>query len=111
MSLLKDKKHGQHQKDKPNDMVPPECLIPENQRGENGEHHQRDHLLHHLELPQIERPVVPGKPDPVGWYLKAVLEQSNSPTQQDNGRQPPIGKPVHLFKLQMTIPGKRHKDV
>jgi len=43
--------------------------------------------------------------------LKNVLEKSDSPTNQNNGKKPLMTEPMHFFEFQMTIPCKCHKRI
>ncbi len=93
-------------------MVPFERLALERDRAETNEDHQRNHLLDHLELDQAERAAILAETDPVGGYLKAVLEKGQEPAEEDHADQGQVLKPAELlFHLQMAVPGACHEDV
>jgi len=68
---------------------------------EDAEDRQRDNLLDHLELDRREV----GCADAVGRYLKAVLEQCDAPTDEDDLPQRLVAE------SQVAVPGKGHEDV
>src|SRR5690606_35261262 len=70
--------------------------------GEGDEHHERDHLLHHLELRERER----GVADPVGGHLEEVLEQGDPP-RDEGGHDPRLRREVP----EVGVPRERHEDV
>src|SRR3954468_9572273 len=72
------------------------------ENGEGDKHHQRDHLLHDLELRQRQG----SEADAVRRHLKEVLEQSDAPAGE-RGDPPGLRRQV----LQMRIPGERHEHV
>ena len=54
-------------------MVPMELIVLEDEVGNDREYHQRDTLLNHLELDEVERTAIIDKTDAVGGNLTAVL--------------------------------------
>ena len=71
------------------------------ERGKNSEHRQRNDLLNHLELNRREAAIS----EPIGGNLKAILKEGDAPADEDD-------LPQRLLpKLQMPIPGNRHKDI
>jgi len=86
---------------KPGSSVVPAQMAAEVERGENSKNRQRDNLLDHLELDRREAAVSKA----VGGDLKAILEEGNAPTDEDD-------LPQRLLpKFQMTVPGNGHKDI
>src|ERR1035441_8408648 len=81
-------------------MVPMQVFAEIEER-EDGENHQRDDLLNHLELHRAEAL----RADAIGGHLQAVFKESDSTTDQDDLPQRIL--PV----LQVTIPGKGHEDI
>ncbi len=69
---------------------------------ETGKHTHGDHLLHDLELPQIEIP----EADPVCRNLQNILKKSNAPTDEYDYED---GLSTHA--LQMTVPCKGHEEI
>ena len=84
----------------------------ESDRREDDEHHERDHFLYHLELHQAEGPAVTDESDAVSRHLEAVLEESDTPRQQnDKNERRGIRKEPRLLQFQMPVPGQRHKHI
>ena len=93
-------------------MIPMERLALERRGTEKDENDQSNNLLYHLELHQTERTTIVAKPDAIGRYLEAILEQGQKPTEQNDTEQRQMGEPAELLAhLQMAIPSARHKNV
>lgn len=75
---MKHKKDGADDADKPCKVVPLE-LLSEIDDGERREDHERNHFLNRLELSRGEVFVSP----PIGGHLKAVLDESYQPADDD----------------------------
>jgi hypothetical protein len=105
------KKHRKHQKNKPDEMIHPERFRFKNNDNKKGKNNQRDHLLDHFELPEIERPAVFMEPDPVGGNLEDIFEKGNAPTDEDHRKQAELAEIIPLAELQMPVPGEGHKYV
>ena len=58
-----------------------------------------------------ERASITSEPYPIGGYLKYVLKQCNSPTNQYNAYQAKILTPTHLLSFQVPVPGESHEGV
>ena len=79
--------------------------------GDDGEDGQRDALLNHLQLHQVEWAAVVDEPQPVGRHLAAILEKGNAPRESDDAQQRPVARDARLLQTQMAIPGERHENV
>ena len=82
------------------------CMVPSQMRpkvvcGEDSEDNQGDDLLDYLELDGCESAIA----DAVGGHLKAILEEGDRPTDQDDLPE------SFVAEAQMSVPGKRHEDV
>jgi hypothetical protein len=81
-------------------IVPAQRLLQVQHR-ESGEHDQRDHLLHGLELRgRIDR-AAPA----VGRHRQPVFEKRNPPAHHDDERQ------RDLLEAEVAVPGECHEDV
>ena len=78
-------------------MVPLERLALEHYCNEYGKYSQRYHLLNDLQLHQIERAAVFDVSDPVGRDLRTVLEERNSPREQDYKYEWPACGNLHFL--------------
>jgi len=97
---VKDKERRRHQASPRCRMVPPQVL-PKIKQREHRKHHQRNNLLHHLQLHRAE----PLCPQPVRRHLKQVLKEGNPPAHQNH-------LPQRLLpELQVPVPRKGHKNV
>jgi len=65
-------------------MVDCEGLLLEEYQHEDGEDGQREKLLDHLELPEVERTAILDEADAVGGHHETVFDQSDSPTEKDD---------------------------
>ena len=92
-------------------MVERERLVLEKQQHEDGEDGQREELLNHLELPEVEGTAILDEADTVGGHHKAVLDQSDAPTEKDDHRQRELTEPSGALQFQVTVPRKRHEHV
>ncbi len=93
------------------EMIPMESLALEEQAHEDGEHAERDDLLYHLQLHEVEGAARYLRADAVGRYHEGVFEQRQSPRQHDDADERPVLDEIHLLQLEVAIPGKRHEDV
>ena len=71
------------------------------------EYSQCDHLLNHFELHQTKRPAVGAEANAVDRHLETVFKKGDAPADEDDGKQSQVLKRRDLFKLQVTVPGKR----
>ena len=92
-------------------MVPLDGLPFEKEGDNYREDGERNHLLDHLQLHQVERSAVALEADPVGRDGKAVLEESDAPGKQDDQDKRPARGDFHFLQLEMAVPGERHEDV
>lgn len=65
-------------------MVHGKVLILKEKDGEDGKDGQGDYLLNHLQLPEIKWSAILLKAQSVGWNLKTVLNQCDTPTEKDD---------------------------
>lgn len=92
-------------------MVPPQRHM-KSERGEPDEDHQCNELLKYLQLHQTERSSVAVKPHPVCGHLKAILEESDAPREQnDKNQRGGIREETGLLQFQVTVPRQRHEDI
>ena len=92
-------------------MIPVQRLALEKDHREDGEDNERNHLLYHLQLHEAEGAAVLTESQPVGRNLAAILQQGNTPTEQNDPVERPVADNLHLLQLQVAIPGQRHKNV
>ncbi len=92
-------------------MVEREWLVLEEHQHEDGEDGQREELLDHLELPEVERTAVLNEADAVGGHHETVLDQRDAPTEENDHRQRELAEPSRALQLQVTVPCKRHEDI
>ena len=92
-------------------MIPAKGFITEHQDRENGEYDKRDGLLEDFQLDQRERTTIHVASYPICGYLEYVLEEGDSPADQDDGEEPHALSPGEFLEAQMTIPSHRHEDV
>ena len=92
-------------------MVPMKGLALEHEGHDDGEHHQRHHLLNDLELDEVERPAIVNNAKAVGRHLAHILKQGDAPRKKDDRYQGPILANARLLQLEMPVPGKGHKYV
>lgn len=92
-------------------MVDGEGLVLEENQHEDGENGQREELLDHFQLPEVERSAVFNESDAVGRYHEAVLNQCDAPAEEDYQRERQLAEPGCALQFQMTVPRERHKYV
>ena len=78
-------------------MVPVQMGALKHNVGNDAEYGQRDTLLNDLQLNQVERAAILNKAQTVGWYLTAVLEESNAPGEDDDAQQGPVTGSTRLL--------------
>ena len=83
----------------------------EKQGYDNGEHDERNHFLYHFELYERKRTAVVHYAESVGRHLTNVLEQGNSPREENDEHQGPMFADTRFLKFQVAVPGKGHEDV
>lgn len=83
----------------------------ESQRTKKHKDDERNHLLDDLELHQTKGTAIADKADAIGRHLEAILEESDTPRESNNGNHGPFLKPRQLTQLQVTIPRQGHKDI
>src|SRR5690606_13334225 len=81
------------------------------ERGEDYKHHQCNNLLNNFQLYQREYTSVPLKTNPVGRNLKAIFKKGDQPAEENDTKQRKLTEPGVFGKFEMSIPGKRHKNV
>ena len=67
-------------------MIDCEGLVFEEYEHEDCEDGQREELLNHLELPEIEWTSVVDETDTVGWHHERVFNQCNAPAEENDQR-------------------------
>ena len=92
-------------------MVDGEGLVLEEDQHKDGEDGQREELLDHFELPEVERTAILNEAYTIGWHHETVFDQSNTPTEKDDHRQRELTEPSRTLQLQVTIPCKCHEDI
>ena len=92
-------------------MIPVQSLSLEEDIGDDGEDDKRYAFLNHLELDQIKRSAIIHETDAVGWYLTAIFEEGDGPTEGDNSNEWPMATCTRLLKFEMPIPCQRHEYV
>lgn len=79
ISLHEYEVYCKYQADEGGKVIPMQGLTTEQYGGEDTENNQRNTLLDYLELHQGKWSSVFLKADTIGWYLKAILKESNTP--------------------------------
>ena len=92
-------------------MIPVQSLSLEEDIGDDGEDDERHALLYHFELYQIEWTAVVDESDAVGWYLTAIFEEGDGPTEGDDTDKRPVAAHARLLQLEVSVPSQRHEDV
>lgn len=105
------KEYGYYHKAEGCDVVPLNGLAFEQQGADDREYSKGNHFLNDFELDKTERPAVDVRANPVGRYHKAVFEQGYSPGTYYYQNQRPVVGDVKFGKLELAIPGERHKDI
>ena len=92
-------------------MIPVQSLSLKEDIGDDGEDDERYAFLNHLELDQIKRSAIIYETDAVGWYLTAIFEEGNGPTEGDDTDERPVAAHACLLQLEVSVPSQRHEDV
>ena len=92
-------------------MVPAEGFIFEEYEGEDYKDGEGDYFLYYFELHEREGATVFFGARSVGGYLQQVFEEGNAPTDQDDDDQRKVFTPLHVFKLEVPVPGECHEGV
>lgn len=92
-------------------MVPLQGFAFEEQVAEDDEYGECDHFLDDLKLHEREWTSIFFESDAVGRDLKNILEQGDAPAEQDDSDEWEGFEPAELFHLEMTVPGKSHKQI
>ena len=71
-------------------MIPVQSLSLKEDIGDDGEDDKRYAFLYHLELDQIKRSAIIHETDAVGWYLTAIFEEGDGPTEGDDTDTRPV---------------------
>ncbi len=94
------------------EMIPLQSFAFEEYDGEQGEYHQSDGFLEHLQLHEREGPTVAGEAYAVGRHLAAVFGQSYAPREEDDGVERSVAADqLHILQFQVAIPGEGHEHV
>ena len=102
---------GQDKADECCKMVPLQSLVLEQQSDDNSKYREGDHLLYHFQLHYIEWTSILVETYSVGGDLGAVLEECDSPGEEDYQYKRPVGGNLHLLELQVSVPGESHEYV
>lgn len=92
-------------------MIPVQSLSLKEDIGDDGEDDERYAFLNHLELDQIKRSAIIHETDAVGWYLTAIFEEGDGPTEGDDTDKGPVAAHARLLQLEMSVPSQRHENV
>ena len=92
-------------------MIPVQSLSLEEDIGDDGEDDKRYAFLNHLELDQIKWSAIINETDAVGWYLTAIFEEGDRPTEGDDTDKRPVAAHARLLQLEVSVPSQRHEDV
>ena len=92
-------------------MIPVQSLSLEEDIGDDGEDDERYAFLNHLELDQIKRSAIIYETYAVSWYLTAIFEEGNGPTEGDDTDKRPVAAHARLLQLEVSVPSQRHEDV
>ena len=109
--LLENKIHRQHQEAETDQMVDRERLVLEENQHEDREDGQRQELLNHLKLPEVERASVLDEADTVCRNHETVFNEGDAPAEKNNQRQRQLAEPGRALQLQVTVPGKGHEHI
>ena len=74
-------------------MIEGERLVLEEDQHKNGEDGQREELLNHLELPEVERTAILDESYAIGGHHETVFDQRDTPTEEDDHRQREFAEP------------------
>ena len=103
--------YGEDEAGEGDDVVPVDGLALEDEEDDDAEDCEGDDFLDHLELDEVEWTAVLGVADAVGGDCEAVLEESDTPREQDDQDERPAGGDLHFAQLEMPVPGERHEYV
>ena len=92
-------------------MIPVQSLSLEEDIGDDGEDDKRYAFLYHFELDQIKRSAIIHETYAVSWYLTAIFEEGDGPTECDDSDEWPVAAYARLLQFQMSVPCQRHEDV
>ena len=92
-------------------MVPMEALSLEEDVGDDAEDNKRDDFLNDLQLHQRERSAIVDEAYPVGRHQETILDAGDAPREKYHGIKRPVGGDTGLVELQVSVPGKCHKDI
>ena len=92
-------------------MIPGNFFISKKKQGEYQKYSDRQGLLNHLQLQEIEWTSIALKPIFIRRNLKNILEHGNTPADQNNGNKSEAPAPFHILKFQMPIPGQGHENI
>ncbi len=109
--LLEHEVHGKDETDEGNEVIPMEALSLKEETCNEGEDNQRDSFLNDFQLYQREGTSIARKANAVGWYGKAVFDESNTPREGDDCDEWPMVAHACLLQTKMTVPGEGHEDV
>ena len=109
--FLENEIHRQDQEHEADEMVEGEGMVFEEDEHEHGEDGQREELLDDFELPEVERAAVFDEADTVRRHHEAVLDQRDTPAEEDDQRQRELAEPSRALQLQMTVPCERHENI
>lgn len=109
--FLENEIHRQDQEHEADEMVEGEGLVFEEDEHEDGEDGQREELLDDFELPEVERAAVFDEADAVRRHHEAVLDQRDTPAEEDDQRQRELAEPSRALQFQMTVPCECHENV
>ena len=109
--LFEEKEYGQDEQGEPDEMVEAEVLVFETDKGQDGEDGQRERLLDHLELPEVEGAAVACVADAVGGNHETVFQASHQPAEQDDDGERQLAESRHALELEVAIPGEEHETV
>ena len=88
-----------------------ESFTFEEERYDNCEHDERNYFLYYLELNERERTSVVHNTETIGGHLTNVLEEGNSPREENDEHQGPMFADASFLKFQVAVPGKGHEDI
>ena len=110
--LFERKKHGEHDEDEGNEVVPTEGLRLEDRDHDNGEHDKRYGFLDDFQLDKVERAAIDSRANAVGGNHERILEKGNTPRHQyDQNQRPVFRRGDDLDQFQLSVPRKSHENV
>jgi len=79
---------------------------------EDDKDHECDDFLNDLQLHQAETTSVAFESDAISRNLQAVLEESDSPREEDNENERcGVGEETCLLQFKVSVPRERHKYI